>query len=102
MVSPWTQRERALRAALEFALKVSEMVRNGTAHELQFTPDEFLSKLRSALADVPPPDPRDKALELAEVALHTCHSTHDGRYPLYYELIRAAITAIREAKEAQK
>ena len=42
-----------LRKALEFAITVSERVRAGTAHELPFSPDEFLSQLRAALAETP-------------------------------------------------
>ena len=42
-----------LRGALEIALHVSVQVRQGVAHLLKFSPDDFLSQLRAALARTP-------------------------------------------------
>jgi len=61
MVTPWTPRERALRAAVETALE---------AHLKRHSIDAKLcSTLAAALTDTPPPDPRDAALGLAEAEL---------------------------------
>lgn len=78
--APWTPRERALRAVLEGACKdleagywrtrtfIDENVPgwvhgdDGPSHPLI----RHLAQYRAALADPPPPDPRDEALRLAE------------------------------------
>lgn len=61
MTAPWTPRERRMREALE---KVRELGGNW------MTQDEVWPIVNTALANQPPPDPRDEALRLAEIALN--------------------------------
>ena len=88
-MTPWTPRERALRAALEPFAKQHKEIEEEAHRALQFggylpidQPDisidmwatngltwKHLTDARAALTDTPPPDPRDAALGLAEAEL---------------------------------
>jgi hypothetical protein len=80
-MTPWTPRERALRAALE---GVMELAKEWSSAEMSFAhplsgaresdaaiaAEEALeTHIDAALSDPPPPDPRDEALNQAEAEL---------------------------------
>ncbi len=62
--APWTARERRLYAALEtIPVDLINAVENSEAPAKIFLSVESCKMIASALADIPPPDPRDAALE---------------------------------------
>ena len=62
-MTAWTPRERALRAALE---KVNDELCVTSPLAISRGVAQAFSIINAALADPPPPDPRDAALRLAE------------------------------------
>ena len=66
MVTHWTPRERALRAALE---KVNNELCVTSPLAISRGVAQAFSIINAALADQPPPDPRDEALRMAEAEL---------------------------------
>ena len=75
--APWTPRERRLREALEewkkfaWAMSTKRVTQydKGWNNGIVACVDHFERITRAALADPPPPDPRDESLEKAEEAL---------------------------------
>jgi len=69
---PWTDRERRLREALEACAKLINaewFIDDCPTNE---SPRMEYEAAMTALAEAPPPDPRDEALERAEKALKHC------------------------------
>ena len=69
MTAPWTPRERALREALKIARPMMNRIdHNVGVYEKELEAEALVDAL---LADPPPPDPRDEALDAVEVVLDT-------------------------------
>ena len=82
MTAPWTPRERALRAALKVAETSLKRINSKASRKLSseccsdavtlvkitIECEKAIAAIRAALAEAPPPDPRDEALRLAEAA----------------------------------
>ena len=69
MTAPWTPRERALYKALE---KVNDALCVTSPSAIAKGVLDAFAVINAAIADPPPPDPRDAALRLAEEAIEEC------------------------------
>jgi hypothetical protein len=81
-MTPWTPRERALHKALEAIIGWMESDTPSTAIEADAERELYLvihRQARAAIADPPPPDPRDESLRLAEEALNLAPGRVDLR-----------------------
>ena len=97
---PWTARERRLHAALEtIPVDLINAIENGEAPAKIFLSAGSCKMIAAALADTPPTDPRDAALEKAEKALEAV--VMRSSVSQLRAQCKSALAAIRAAREGK-